>query len=393
MTRKLLLALAATVGAALVVFFTRGAEMADASMNTLLAPGPYTAPPTADSLLHTLDVVDLHADALLWPRDLLERHDHGHVDVPRLQDGHFALQVFSVVTKTPRGINYERNTAETDNITILAIAERYPLRAWFSVFERARWQGARLKDAVARSAARGDSALRLVTSREDLAALVAVRQSGRPVIGALLATEGLHPLEGRLDYLDSLAASGFRMFGFTHFFDNEVGGSAHGVEKGGLTPFGRQVVARMDSLGLVIDVAHASPRLVDDILAMTHRPIVVSHGGVQGTCPGPRNLTDDQLRRIAAGGGVVGIGYWDGAICDPTAAAFAKAVAYAIGIAGEDHVALGSDFDGSTAEPFDASGMGRVAAALREVGLTDAQVRKVMGENALRLLGELLPPR
>jgi membrane dipeptidase len=149
----------------------------------------------------------------------------------------------------------------------------------------------------------------------------------------------------------------------------------------------------MDSLGLIIDVAHASPMLVDDILATTRRPVVVSHGGVQGTCPGPRNLTDDQLRRIAAGGGVVGIGYWDGAICEPSAASFAKAVVYAIGVAGEDHIALGSDFDGSTAEPFDASGMGLVAAALRSAGLTDAQIGKVMGGNALRLLGVLLPPR
>lgn len=393
MIRRLLLALVAVIAVGLVVFFTRGAAMADRSMNTLLASGPFTAQPAADSLLRTIDVVDLHADALLWPRDLLERHDHGHVDLPRLQEGHVALQVFSVVTKTPRGINYERNSADTDNITILAIAERYPFRAWFDLSERARWQGARLKDAVTRSAARGDSALRLIRSREDLAALLAARRAGKGVVGALLATEGLHPLEGRLDNLDTLAADGFRMFGVTHFFDNEVGGSAHGIAKGGLSPFGRQVVARMDSLGLIIDVAHASPALVDDILATTRRPVVVSHGGVQGTCPGPRNLTDDQLRRIAAGGGVVGIGYWDGAICEPSAASFAKAVVYAIGVAGEDHIALGSDFDGSTAEPFDASGMGLVAEALRSAGLTDAQIGKVMGGNALRLLGALLPSR
>lgn len=393
MIRRLLLALVVLIAIGLVVFFTRGAAMADRSMNTLLASGPFTAPPAAESLLRTIDVVDLHADALLWPRDLLERHDHGHVDLPRLQEGHVALQVFSVVTKTPRGINYERNTADTDNITILAIAERYPFRAWFDLSERARWQGHRLQDAAVRSAARGDSALRLIRSRDDLTALLAARRAGKDVVGALLATEGLHPLEGRLDNLDTLAADGFRMFGFTHFFDNEVGGSAHGVEKGGLSPFGRQVVARMDSLGLIIDVAHASPALVDDILATTRRPVVVSHGGVQGTCPGPRNLSDDQLRRIAAGGGLVGIGYWDGAICEPSAASFAKAVVYAIGIAGEDHIALGSDFDGSTAEPFDASGMGLVVAALRGAGLTDTQIGKVMGGNALRLLGELLPTR
>lgn len=393
MIRRLLLAVVAMIAIGLVVYFTRGATMADRSMNTLLARGPFTAPPAAESLLRTIDVVDLHADALLWPRDLLDRHDHGHVDLPRLQDGHVALQVFSVVTKTPRGINYERNSADTDNITFLAIAERYPLRAWFDLRERARWQGERLKDAVARSAARGDSALRLIRSRDDLAALLDARRAGQRVVGALLSLEGLHPLEGRLDNLDTLAADGFRMFGFTHFFDNEVGGSAHGVGKGGLSPFGRQVVARMDSLGLIIDVAHASPALVDDILAATRRPIVVSHGGVQGTCPGPRNLTDDQLRRIAAGGGLVGIGYWDGAICEPSAASFARAVVYAIGVAGEEHIALGSDFDGSTAEPFDASGMGLVAAALHGAGLTDAQIGKVMGGNALRFLGQLLPAR
>ncbi len=393
MIRRLLLAVVAMIAIGLVVYFTRGATMADRSMNTLLARGPFTAPPAAESLLRTIDVVDLHADALLWPRDLLGRHDHGHVDLPRLQDGHVALQVFSVVTKTPRGINYERNSADTDNITFLAIAERYPLRAWFDLRERARWQGERLKDAVARSAARGDSALRLIRSRDDLAALLDARRAGQRVVGALLSLEGLHPLEGRLDNLDTLAADGFRMFGFTHFFDNEVGGSAHGVGKGGLSPFGRQVVARMDSLGLIIDVAHASPALVDDILAATRRPIVVSHGGVQGTCPGPRNLTDDQLRRIAAGGGLVGIGYWDGAICEPSAASFARAVVYAIGVAGEEHIALGSDFDGSTAEPFDASGMGLVAAALHSAGLTDAQIGKVMGGNALRFLGQLLPAR
>lgn len=395
MLRRLLLAVFALVvaGAAFALLFA--ADMADRSMNKVTRPGPYPASAAAESLLQRIDVVDLHADALLWPRDLLERHDHGHVDLPRLRDGHVALQVFSVVTKTPRGINYDRNTDETDNITLLAITERYPVRAWFSLRERALWQAHRLRDAAARSLESGRALpeLRVVRSRGDLAALLDDRRAGKGTIGALLATEGLHPLEGRLENLDTLAAAGFRMFGFTHFFDNEVGGSAHGVSHGGLTPFGRSVVERMDSLGLVIDVAHASPRLVDDILSATRRPVVVSHGGVQGTCPGPRNLTDDQLRRIAAGGGVVGIGYWDGAICEPTPAAFARAVVHAVRIAGEDHVALGSDFDGATTTPFDISAMALVAQSLRDGGLTDDQIGKVMGGNALRLLGELLPAR
>lgn len=395
MLRRLLFLVVVLAVAAVSIAMLFGSDMADRSMNKVTAPGPYPASAAAESLLQHLDVVDLHADALLWPRDLLERHDHGHVDLPRLRDGHFALQVFSVVTKTPRGINYERNTDQTDNVTLLAITQRYPVRAWFSLRERALWQAHRLRDAARRSleAPAGLPELRVVRTRGDVAALLAARRAGKGTIGALLATEGLHPLEGRLDNLDTLAAAGFRMFGFTHFFDNEVGGSAHGVGQGGLTPFGRAVVQRMDSLGLIIDVAHASSQLVDDILATTRRPVVVSHGGVQGTCPGPRNLTDDQLTRIAARGGVVGIGYWDGAICELTPRAFARAVIYAVTVAGEDHVALGSDFDGATTTPFDASAMAVVAQSLLEGGLTDAQVAKVMGGNALRLLEQFLPER
>jgi membrane dipeptidase len=232
-----------------------------------------------------------------------------------------------------------------------------------------------------------------VRTARDLAALSSARGAGGDIpVGALLATEGLHPIEGKLENLDTLVAAGFRMFGFTHFFDNEVGGSAHGTSKGGLTPFGRTIVARLDSLGMIIDLAYASPALFDDVLSLTRRPVVVSHTGVQGTCPGVRNLTDAQLRRVAEGGGLVGIGYWDGAICEPTAASFAKAVAYALRIAGDDHVALGSDFDGATITPFDATGTAVVVDALQREGLAEQQIEKVMGVNALRLLHTLLPP-
>jgi hypothetical protein len=104
-------------------------------------------------------------------------------------------------------------------------------------------------------------------------------------VAALLATEGLHAIEGDLRNVDTLHAAGFRMLGLTHFFDNEVAGSAHGVAKGGLTPLGRAVVRRMEALGILVDVAHASPRAVDDVLAMATRPVLVSHGGVQAPAP------------------------------------------------------------------------------------------------------------
>jgi microsomal dipeptidase-like Zn-dependent dipeptidase len=332
-------------------------------------------------------VADLHADALLWPRDLLKRINYGHVDLPRLQDGGVAVQVFSVVTKTPKGINYERNSAATDNVTLLAVAERYPIRAWRSLYARALYQASKLHDAARRSAGQ----LVVLTSAASLDTFLATRQRSPRAVGGILATEGLHPLEGRLDLLDSLAAAGYRIFGLTHFFDNEIGGSAHGESKGGLTPFGRTVIARIDSLNLIIDVAHASPALIDDVLQLSTRPIIVSHTGVQAVCPGPRNLSDDQLRRIAAKGGIVGIGFWDGAICQPTMVNAAKAIVHAVQVAGEDHVSIGSDFDGSTTEPIDAAGYPRLTQALLDAGMTSSQIAKVMGENALRVLRALLP--
>lgn len=386
-THRIAGVLALIVGIAAAGFFTTLAPLVDRQLNRVVPDG--APPPTAaaESLHRTLRLADLHADALLWPRDLLRRANHGHVDLPRLQEGGVALQVFSVVTKTPRGINYERNSASSDNITLLAVAERYPIAAWTSLYARALHQARKLHAAERRSAGQ----LTVVTSGPGLNAFLAARGDDPTRVAAVLATEGLHPLEGRLDLIDSLAAAGYRMFGLTHFFDNEVGGSAHGEAKGGLTPFGRAVISRLDSLSLIIDVAHASPQVVDDVLELSTRPILVSHAGVQATCPGPRNLSDDQLRRIAATGGVVGIGFWDGAICQPTMANAAKAIRHAVDVAGEDHVALGSDFDGSTVEPIDAAGYPRLTQALLDAGLSRPQIAKVMGENVLRLLAALLP--
>lgn len=387
--RRIFVGLVALIAVLAIAFFTTLASIADRRMNRVVDDSAAAPNAAADSLHRTLRVVDLHADALLWPRDLLDRHSYGHVDLPRLQDGGVALQVFSVVTKTPRGINYERNSDKTDNITLLAAAERYPLRAWTSLYARALHQAGRLKDAAQRS----NGQLQVVTNGDELTRFLDARSARPRTVAGILATEGLHPLEGRLDYVDSLLAAGYRIFGLTHFFDNELGGSAHGEVKGGLTAFGRDVIRRLDSLSMVIDVAHASPAVVDDVLQLSTRAVIVSHTGVQAVCPGPRNLSDDQLRRIAAKGGIVGIGFWDGAVCAPSLKNTARAIAHAVQVAGEDHVALGSDFDGSTTEPIDATGYPRLTQALLEAGLTAPQVTKVMGENALRLLATILPAR
>ena len=124
--RRVLTGLLVVVVLAAVGFFTVGARIADSRMNTVVSTILPAVSPVASALHRRLFVADLHADQLLWGRDPLERATRGHVDVPRLQEGHVALQVFSVGTKTPRGMNYDHNTGETDNILLLAIAQRWP---------------------------------------------------------------------------------------------------------------------------------------------------------------------------------------------------------------------------------------------------------------------------
>jgi microsomal dipeptidase-like Zn-dependent dipeptidase len=154
---------------------------------------------------------------------------------------------------------------------------------------------------------------------------------------------------------------------------------------------GRQVIARMEALHIIVDLAHVAPTAVTEVLALATRPVVVSHTGVAATCPGPRNLTDAQLRAIAANGGVVGIGYWDAAVCALGAASIVKAIRHAVTVAGIDHVALGSDFDGATATPFDPGALDEITQALLDDGFTPAQVAQVMGGNVVRLLQGGLP--
>ena len=379
-------ALAALVVAAAWFFFF-AADTTDRRVNTII-PRPRPDVSEAARRLHPrLLVADLHADTLLWARDPLERSPRGHVDVPRLREGNVALQAFTVVTKAPRHLNIETNDDRSDNVTLLAMAQRWPPATWFSLKERALYQARRLETAAARSGGR----LTVVRSRSDLAAFLLRRRAEPGIVAGLLGLEGAHALEDDPANLGALFAAGFRMVGLVHFFDNELGGSAHGVRKGGLTVKGRDLVRRLEERRMLLDLAHASPDTIHDALAAATRPVVVSHTGVRGTCDNGRNLDDDALRGVARTGGLVGIGFWQTAVCGTGGPAVARAIRYASGVAGIDHVALGSDFDGAVAEPFDATGLVEVTDALLAEGFTEAQVEQVMGGNVFRLLAEALP--
>ena len=385
---RLLSFLLALVVIGFVGFFLVGGSVVDWRENrirdTALAP-----PGDSARALHSrLTIVDLHADALLWPRSLIKRSSRGHVDVPRLIEGHVAVQVLSAVTKVPAGQNYEQNSGDSDRIGILAAASGWPASAWTDLMPRAAVQAEKLNEFALRSRGR----LVPVRSTADLDLFLRFRARGDSNgVAAILAMEGLQALEGHLGRLDTLFNEGYRIGGLTHFFDNEIGGSSAGLAKGGITDFGRQVIARMEALGMIVDLAHASPALITDVLAIAKRPVLVSHTGVQGNCPGPRNLTDEALTGIAATGGLVGIGYWNAAVCDITPAGIAKAIRYAVNVAGIKHVGLGSDFDGATTTLFDTSQLVLVTDALLKEGFTPAEVEAIMGGNALRVLRGGLP--
>ena len=382
-----LIVLIVLVVVAAVAFFAAGPAIIEKSRNKIdpVALPEITA--EAAQLHDTLQVVDMHSDTLMWDRDLLKRSDRGHVDLPRLQEGNVALQVFSSVTKSPKGQNVDGNDDDTDNITPLAIAQLQPPRTWTSMTERSLYHAQKLQTAVDDS----DGELMFVKTKGDLEQLIDERVAGNKVTGAMFSVEGLHNLEGDISNVDRLYDAGMRMAGFAHFFDNDVAGSMHGIERGSLTDFGREVFTTLEQRGVIIDLTHSSHAAVATMLEMATNPVVLSHGGVQGTCDSNRNVTDDEIRGVAANGGVVGIGYFETAVCSLELDAVLDAIDHVVRVGGIQTAALGSDFDGSTTVGWDASQLAALTQGLMDRGYADEDIIAIMGGNTLRVMQQVLP--
>lgn len=422
----------------LSILLLGGCSIVERFRNTVVERPPYKVSEEVEDLHNGLFIADLHADSLLWNRDLLNRHNYGHVDIPRLVEGKVALQVFSVVTKVPFALNPNRASDNTDLITPLVIVQGRPIRTWGSLMERAKDQADKLIEYTKKSRCEINEActcegnntcsdnnvtctnvngvcrnintkhLKFIKSVNDLNDLISERETDLKLVGVLLAIEGAHVLEyddsveeeiatrTALENLEVLYNKGFRMIGLTHFFDNKVGGSAHGTNKGGLEKFGEKLIQKMKDMHMVIDLAHASPKLIEDVLKEVGKepavPVIVSHTGVLGTCYSQRNISDKAIKGIARTGGIIGIGMFEDAVCNNTIENTANAIRYVADLVGVKYVAVGSDFDGSVKTPMDASGMKLLTDALKNhQHFEDKEIELIMGENVIRVLREVLP--
>ncbi len=220
--------------------------------------------------------------------------------------------------------------------------------------------------------------------------ILEAKASGK--IAAILVIENSEAVERSLNILRSLYALGVRSIGLTHNL-NTYASTGNDEEDlgGGLTRFGMALVKEMNRLGMLVDVSHISERGFWDVLEISDSPVIASHSNCKTLCRHSRNLSNEQLKALSVNGGVVGITFVPGFLTIdgwqkmPPLAQLLNHIAYAIDIAGIDHVGIGSDFDGGGDLLKDASEFIKIAEGLSERGYSDDDIRKVLGENHLRV--------
>ncbi len=307
-------------------------------------------------------VIDGHCDSIGQQLDgarwLGERSEEGHIDLPRLRAGGVDAQFFACFVPVP----FQRHGAVTHALARLdqlhLLAERHPNEL-----------------VIARSAAD-------------------IRQAkvdGK--IAAIAGLEGAEALDAELGVLRQFYRLGIRNMGMAWNHRNAAcDGVAESRTGGGLTEFGVQVVQECNRLGIMVDVSHLSPAGIADVLTISDDPIIASHSNARALCDHPRNLTDEQIKAIAEKGGVIGVTFVnvflnkdkpDEASIDSVV----QHIEYMLELVGEDHVAIGSDFDGChpPKDLSDATKYPLITEKLLEHGLADSTVSKILGGNFLRI--------
>ena len=240
-------------------------------------------------------------------------------------------------------------------------------------------------------------AMQVVRSSADLEACLA---DGGPV-GVLIGVQGGHVLDGSLASVARLRQLGVRMFALAHVMDNSLVGSSTGRSGGGLTDYGREVIAELEAQSVIVDLAHMSVAGIEDALPLLKHPFVLSHTGLTDVAgarsrwrrysPATRNIPASLAVDIGAAGGLVGIVMSTRLLGGSTLDAAVRTIQLALDSAGEDHVAIGSDMDGALKMLIDVEGYPALTDALLAAGLPLASIEGFLGRNAVRFLGLTLP--
>lgn len=312
-------------------------------------------------------IFDAHCDTVQYftgekgSYNFLGENNRAHVDLPRLKTGGVKAQIFALFI--------EPGFKATGDALKRCL---YLLEAYYRTVKYCK-----------------DDLVTVYSYREMLEALKLKK------IAAFLLLEGGEALEGDLDVLRKLYLSGIRGVGLTWNQENEIAGAAmDGLGGAGLKSFGRDVVREMNRLGMIIDLAHISPRGFMDVLEITDSPVIVSHANTAQLCNHPRNLTDEQMKALRENKGVLGLSFYPPFIDHEKAdlGGLLDHFEHAAGIMGVDHIGIGSDFDGIDTvleELKDVSFLPCLAIGLRERGFTEEEIRKILFENLLRIVKEV----
>jgi len=309
-------------------------------------------------------VVDTHVDTVLhWVsgrRTLGDRSEEGHIDLPRLKEGGVNVQVFA---------HY--------------IEHQYKP-------ERALARFMKLLDVFYTEIEKNQADVEVALGYEDI-----IRITGSGKLAAIISIEGGEPISGDLAVLRNLYRLGVRAIGLTWNERNDIAdGAGEWRSAGGLTRFGVEVVQEMNRLGMLVDVSHLAEPSFWDVIKYSAQPIIASHSNARALCDHVRNLADDQIRALAAGGGVMGVVFAP-AFVHPEKATLERIldhIDHVVELVGIDHVGLGSDFDGIGATPEgldDVSRLPAITVGLVERGYSEADIKKILGGNYLRVFKEV----
>lgn len=308
-----------------------------------------------------MTILDAHCDA---PSQMLRQRDYTidnpgvQVDFPKMVKGGVDASFFALYIPADMKEGQARSHA-------------------YAMLEELEIQVGKAKDKVA-----------FARSAEEVAA-----NKARGLISILLGLENASPIGHDIAVLEDLAAKGVRYVTLTHSEDNQICDSCTGKGKwGGLSPFGREFVKEMNRLGVLVDVAHCADSTIREVLEVSEKPVVYTHGCCRALHGHPRNLSDELLKGIASRGGVVGMSIYPdflSSVKDPGVGKVVDHIEHAIDVCGIDHVGLGTDYDGIdyTASGLeDISKFRRILDVLHGRGYTQKEVDKVAGENFLNLL-------